>query len=119
MSNELTAQEAKILEAAADLLREARRGARFLDVVAKALSDYTRDEATRKAWDTFERELTRLGFQEDPAAYCQACSGEGELRDEADRLHGCLLCEGHGFTGYPRGVLPPLYLPTDPTALIF
>lgn len=119
MSNETTAQEAKVLEAAAELLREARRGVRFLDVMAQAVEAYTRDEQTRKAWSTFERELTRLGFQEDPQAYCTACKGEGELHDEANRLHGCLLCEGRGFVGYPRGVLPPLFAPNDPTALPF
>lgn len=51
MSNELTAQEAKVLEAAGELLREARRGVRFLDVVAQAVASYTRDEQTRKAWE--------------------------------------------------------------------
>ncbi len=116
---ELTTQEAKVLEAAGELLREARRGVRFLDVIAKAVAEYTRDENTRRTWDVFERELNRLGYAQDPECYCGNCAGEGELHDEANRLHGCLLCEGRGFVGYPRGVLPPLFAPNDPTALPF
>ena len=113
---ELTTQEAKVLEAASELLREARRGVRFLDVIAKAVAEYTRDEQTRKAWDVFEREVNRLGYAQDPECYCGKCAGEGERPDVGGKLDVCMGCHGSGFLGYPRA---PLYAPNDPTALPF
>lgn len=117
--SELTTQEAKVLEAASELLREAHRGVRFLDVIAKALAGFTHDERTRRAWDVLEREVNRLGYAQDPEFYCNACAGEGERPDVGGKLDVCMACHGNGFLGYRRGVLPPLFAPNDPTALPF
>lgn len=95
-------REAKVLETASDLLQEARRGVRLLDVMAQAVAAYTRDENTRRTWDAFERALTRLGVAEDPEAYCTPCNGEGERPDVGGRMDVCMACHGQGFTGYPR-----------------
>lgn len=99
---ELTTQEAKVLEAAGELLREAHRGVRFLDVIAKALAGFTHDERTRRAWETFEREVNRLGYSQDPECYCGNCAGEGERLDVGGKLDVCMRCDGNGFLGYPR-----------------
>jgi hypothetical protein len=100
--SELTTQEAKVLEAASELLREAHRGVRFLDVIAKALAGFGPGESTRRAWETFEREVNRLGYSQDPECYCGNCAGEGERLDVGGKLDVCMACHGNGFLGYRR-----------------
>ena len=115
MSNELTTQEALVLEAAGELLRVSRGPIRFLDVVTQALAHHTKDERILRAWQTFERETNRMGYADDPHLYCAACKGEGELADGAGRLETCVPCEGYGFLGERKepAKLAPLYQPGD------
>ncbi len=115
MSNEVTAQEALVLEAAGELLRVSRGPIRFLDVVTQALAHYTHDERILRAWQTFERETNRMGYADDPHLYCAACKGEGELADSAGKMEACVPCEGYGFIGERKepAKLAPLYMRGD------
>lgn len=62
--------------------------------------------------------MNRLGYSQDPEAYCGTCAGEGERPDVAGKLDVCMACCGQGFTGYslapaPRTPVPSLYQPGD------
>lgn len=109
--NEITNQEARVLDAAGDLLQQVRRGVRVLDVLSKAVAAYTHDGQTRAAWDAFERQVNRLGAGQDPELYCAECKGEGERALPPDetgrvRMDVCLECEGQGFLGTPQPAFP-------------